>query len=71
MNETTKTLIEISHKLNSIFDQMESDLINDDSVGLTEFHFRFNEIQFAREDFKDAIQLIDFLLTFDDDPGET
>lgn len=71
MNETTKTLIEISHKLNSIFDQMESDLVNDDSVGLTEFHFRFNEIQFAREDFKDAIQLIDFLLTFDDDPGET
>jgi len=47
---------------------MENDLANDNSIGLTEFHFRFNEIQFARDDFQNAIQLIDFLLTFDDDP---
>ncbi len=68
MEDINKTLNEISNKLNSIFNEMENDLANDNSIGLTEFHFRFNEIQFARDDFQNAIQLIDFLLTFDDDP---
>jgi hypothetical protein len=71
MEDINKTLHEISNKLNSIFNEMENDLANDNSIGLTEFHFRFNEIQFARDDFQNAIQLIDFLLTFDDDPDET
>ena len=61
---------EINHKLNLIFDQMESDIANDESIGLHEFHYRFNEIQFARVDFKNAVEMVGFLLTFDDDPDE-
>ena len=59
---------ELSNKLNLIFDNMENDLVNDESIGLNEFHFRFNEIQFARNDFENAINVVEFLLTFDDDP---
>lgn len=61
---------EINHKLNLIFDKMESDIANDHSIGLHEFHYRFNEIQFARDDFKNAVEMVAFLLTFDDDPDE-
>lgn len=68
MNDINKTIVELSNKLNLIFEQMENDLVNDESVGLTEFHFRFNEIQFARNDFQNAINVVEFLLTFDDDP---
>jgi len=68
MNDISKTMNELSNKLNLIFDNMENDLVNDQSIGLTEFHFRFNEIQFARNDFKNAIDVVEFLLTFDDDP---
>jgi len=66
-----KSMQEISHQLNSIFDSMELDLANDTSIGLHEFHYRFNEIQFARDDFQNAINIIAFLLTFDDDPDES
>lgn len=65
-----KSIQEINHQLNSIFDSMELDLANDTNIGLHEFHYRFNEIQFARTDFQNAINIIAFLLTFDDDPDE-
>ncbi len=66
MNDLSKTMKEINSSLNSIFDQMQKDLVEDDSIGLTEFHYRFNEVEFARKDFDDAIKLLHFLLNFDD-----
>ena len=62
MKELTKTIKEINSTLNSIFDEMQNDLIEDESVGLTEFHFRFNEIEFARNDFENALNLLHFLI---------
>lgn len=67
MNDLSKTIQEINSTLNSIFDEMQNDLVEDESVGLTEFHFRFNEIEFARNDFDNAIHLLQFLLNFDED----
>lgn len=71
MENINQSMHEITTKLNLLFNEMEQDLVNDDSIGLTEFHYRFNEIQFARNDFENAINIVAFLLTFDDDPDET